>query len=319
MYKPFPAHPLIRQMLTQQTGLPENQALQPHLVRKFLSEQAAAGMEVEDALRQEQIIQVGALKIKLILVRPHGTENKVLPIILFFHGGGYFTGDINTHGILIHQLAIQASAVVVYVDYSYSPEVKFPVALEECYAALTWINENATSFNGDPNKLALCGDSAGGNMTAAIVAYAKEKGNTSIKAQVLLYPMLGINFETETYNKYKNDSFLPREAMQWVWENYLTEEAKTNRFAVPQLATKEQLQDQPPALLIMAEKDVLRDDGEAYYVQLKKAGVKAIASRYFGVRHGFFTEPVLSPTALAGIQQIVYFLKKNWSEQSANL
>ncbi|CAO3636616.1 unnamed protein product [Cunninghamella echinulata] len=228
-------------------------------------------------------------------------------------------GDINTHAILVYQLAIQTQAVVVFVDYSLSPEAKHPIALEECYAALTWINKNAASFNGDPNRLAICGDSAGGNMTAAVTAYAKEKGNTSIKAQVLLYPMLGINFETESYIKYKDDSFLPRKVMQWVWAQYLTEENKTNRFAVPQLSTKEQLEDQPPALIITAEKDVLRSDGEAFHIQLKQAGVKSVALRYFGVRHGFFTEPTLSPEALAGIQQIVYFLKKAWSNESANL
>ncbi|KAI9307223.1 Alpha/Beta hydrolase protein [Cunninghamella echinulata] len=318
MYEPFPAHPLIREIVTAQTGLPEDQALQPNIVRKFFSEQAAT-IPVADALREERIVQVDSLNIKLTFIRPHGSENKTLPIILFFHGGGFFMGDINTHSILVYQLAIQTPAVVVFVDYSLSPEAKHPIALEECYAALTWINKNAASFNGDPNRLALCGDSAGGNMTAAIAAYAKEKGNTSIKAQVLLYPMLGINFETESYTKYKNDSFLPREVMQWVWRQYLTEESKTSRFAVPQLSTKEQLEGLPPALIITAEKDVLRDDGEAYNNQLKKAGVNTVALRYFGVRHGFFTEPSLSPEALAGIQQIVYFLKKTWSNELANL
>ncbi|KAI8073976.1 alpha/beta hydrolase fold-domain-containing protein [Gongronella butleri] len=314
----YPAHPVLLAAIMNTTGLSREEALKPHNVRQFLKEQAAL-FPVADAVREYRRIPFENRDVELVIVRPPNSEGKILPIILFFHGGGYFVGGIESHGILIHELARRTPAVVVHVEYSLSPEVKHPVAMEECYTALNWVNANAAAIGGDPEKLAVVGDSAGGNMVAAITALAKERGNKSINAQVLLYPMLGTDFHTSTYEEYQNDSYLPRNLMMYVWSLYLTEEAKNSRFAVPMLATVEQLEDLPPALLITAEKDVLRDDGETYIKRLRKAGVDTVALRYFNVRHGFFTEPEITETADAGIDQIVAFLMKKWGISPAKL
>ncbi|ORX43025.1 hypothetical protein DM01DRAFT_328935 [Hesseltinella vesiculosa] len=331
----YPANPVLLQAVMSHTGLPKEEALKPHVLRQFFKEQAAF-FPVADAVREHKHIPIGDRQLELVIVRPPKSENQILPIILFLyvseikydppadphfffvalavdsHGGGFFIGGIETHGILVHELARRTPAVVVHVEYSHSPEVKHPVAMEECYKTLEWINANAAAIGGDPSKLAVVGDSAGGNMVAAITALAKERGNTSINAQVLLYPMLGTDFSTDSYETYQKDSYLPRVLMKYVWNMYLTEEAKTSRFAVPLLATPEQLEDLPPALVITAERDVLRDDGETYTKKLRKAGVDTVALRYFGVRHGFFTEPEITETADAGIDQIVSFLNKKW-------
>ncbi|KAI8097503.1 Alpha/Beta hydrolase protein [Halteromyces radiatus] len=301
-----------------ETELPEEEALQPDIVRAFFKEHAAE-IPVADALRETKLVTVGSQQLNLVIVRPRGSENQVLPIILFLHGGGWFMGGIETHGILVHELANRTPAVVVHLEYSLSPEAKYPVALDETYATLSWIKENAASIGGDLNRLTVIGDSAGANLSTSLCALEKEKDqNILIKSQVLLYPLIGTDFTVPSYLEYENNSYLPLRVVKWVWDLYLPKDAETDRLAIPLLATKEQLQGLPPALIITAEKDVLRDDGEQYGKQLQEAGVQTITERYNGVRHGFLTDQQLSPKALAAIDQIIQFVTKAWTKDRSS-
>lgn len=223
---------------------------------------------------------------------------------------------------------------VVFVHYSYSPEVKYPIALEECYATLCWIQQNAASIHASAEGLVIAGDSAGGNLSAALTSnihwakkslsllifkkvLAKQRGNTGISYQVLYYPVLDVNFETESYIENQNNVFLPSTTMQYVWDAYLdNKEQYTIPTAVPMSSDMDLLQDLPPALIITAEKDVLRSEGEAYGRKLNRAGVDTLSVRYVGIGHGFLTMPFLQSQALAAIAQTIDIIKNHWNSKS---
>ncbi|KAG0176461.1 hypothetical protein DFQ29_006088 [Apophysomyces sp. BC1021] len=225
-------------------------------------------------------------------------------------------GSLHTHGLLVRELANQLPAVIIFVDYSLSPEVKYPVALEECYAALCWTVENATELRIDPKKIAAAGDSAGGNLTAALTMLAKERDNPALSFQVLYYPVTDSDFDTPSYQAFKNDVFLPKKTMEYVWDAYVSPDERHQPMVAPLKASVDQLEGLPPALVVTAQTDVLQSEGEAYGEKLRKAGVDTVRTRYLGVKHGFLSQPGFDSQAKAAIAQTVYQLRHAWKIDS---
>lgn len=234
--------------------------------------------------------------VDIKVVRP---ENSVgsLPVILYIHGAGWVFGNSHTHDRLIRELATEANAAVVFPEYSRSPEAKYPTALEEIYATLEWIANNAASQNFDSDRITVAGDSVGGNMTAAITLLAKDRKGPQIAKQLLFYPVTDANFDTESYHEFAEGYFLTREGMKWFWDQYTTDEHQRNEItASPLRASLDDLKGLPEALVITAQADVLRDEGEAYANKLREAGVPVTQARFQGVVHDFVMLNVLSET-----------------------
>ena len=234
-------------------------------------------------------------EVSIQIVRPPNNNNKTFPTIMYFHGGGWVLGGFDTHERLVREIAIGAHAAVVFVNYTPSPEAKYPVPLEQAYAATKWVAENGQTINVNSSHLAIAGDSVGGNMAAAVSLLAKDRGGPKIKYQVLFYPVTDANFDTPSYTAYQDGYFLTREAMKWFWDNYTSNQTNRKEPTVsPLQASIEQLRGLPPALIINGEFDVLRDEGEAYAHKLIEAGVPVTGLRYHGTIHDFV---MLNPLA----------------------
>jgi acetyl esterase len=239
------------------------------------------------------------VRVSIRVVRPK-TGHANLPVVMYFHGGGWVLGDKNTHDRLIREIANGAQAAVIFVNFTPSPEAQYPVPVEEAYAATKYIAENGKTFDLDPSRLAVAGDSVGANMAAAVTLLAKERGGPAITVQVLFYPVTDSDFDTASYRQFATNYFLTREAMKWFWDQYLPDKnSRKEPTASPLRASIEQLKDLPPALVITGECDVLRDEGEAYARKLMEAGVDVTAVRYLGIIHDFVMLNALSETAAA--------------------
>jgi acetyl esterase len=251
--------------------------------------------------------------ISVQIVRPPNTSNETLPVVMYFHGGGWVLGGFDTHERLVRELANGAHAAIVFVNYTPSPEAKYPVSLEQAYAATKWVAQNGQTINVNSSNLALVGDSVGGNMAAAVALLAKERSGPPIKFQVLFYPVTDANFDTPSYMAYQEGYFLTREAMKWFWDNYTSNQTNRKEPTVsPLQASVEQLKGLPPALIINGECDVLRDEGEAYAHKLIEAGVPVTGIRYHGTIHDFvMLNPITNTPAVRGaIEQASHTLKK---------
>ncbi|KAI9493653.1 alpha/beta hydrolase fold-domain-containing protein [Zychaea mexicana] len=261
----------------------------------------AAKHPLPKVIVEDKTITHHGIEVKLVLYRPLGTENQVLPVVLFFHGGGFVFGSRNSHVKGIRDICNESKVSGIFVDYSLAAEVKYPTAHDECYTAFAWVLENSESINVDTSKLALYGDSVGRNLVASIarktayclfskqicIVMAKERGTLDkIKTQVLIYPWLYLASNTfESYEQYGNGSYpLPRREMEYFDKAYFTEKDIKDKFAYPLLATVDELQGLPPAILFIAETDSLRDEGEAFARKLIKAGVSTTAVRFIGAR-----------------------------------
>ncbi len=226
-------------------------------------------------------------QVSIRIIRPKGTT-EALPVIMYFHGAGWVLGGKDTHDRLVREIANGANAAVVFVDYARAPEAQYPTAIEEAYAATKYVAEHGKTFNLDASRLAVVGDSVGGNMAIAVILLAKERRGPNIGYQVLFYPVTDANFDTPSYLEFATGHFLAREAMKWFWNNYLPdEEQRKHPTASPLRASVNQLKGMPPALVINGEFDVLRDEGEAYAHKLNEAGVRVTAVRFLGTIHDF--------------------------------
>ncbi|MCX4760249.1 alpha/beta hydrolase [Streptomyces sp. NBC_01275] len=249
--------------------------------------------------------------VRVRVVRPAGVGG-ALPVILYIHGAGWVFGDAHTHDRLVRELAVGAGAAVVFPEYDLSPEARYPVAIEQNYAVARWIVTEGAQHSLDASRLAVAGDSVGGNMTAALTLMAKERGDVPLVQQVLFYPVTDASFDTGSYRQFATGYFLRRDGMQWFWDQYTTDEAERAQItASPLRATVEQLTGLPPALVITGEADVLRDEGEAYANKLRAAGVPVTAVRYQGIIHDFVMLNALREThaAEAAIGQAIGALR----------
>ncbi|MEU6321050.1 alpha/beta hydrolase [Streptomyces sp. NPDC047009] len=239
-------------------------------------------------------------EVRARIVRPAGATG-VLPVIVYIHGAGWVFGNAHTHDRLVRELAVGTGAAVVFPEYDLSPEARYPVAIEQNYAVARWIVTDGAGHRLDATRVAVAGDSVGGNMTVALTLMAKERGDVPLVQQVLFYPVTDASFDTGSYHQFATGYFLRRDAMEWFWDQYTTDESERAQItASPLRATTEQLAGLPPALVITAEADVLRDEGEAYAGKLREAGVPVTAVRYQGVIHDFVMLNALRETHAAG-------------------
>ncbi|MBF9066461.1 alpha/beta hydrolase [Streptacidiphilus sp. NEAU-YB345] len=226
-------------------------------------------------------------KVTIRIVRPEGAHGK-LPVVMYFHGGGWVLGDEGTHDRLVRELAYGAHAAVVFVDYTPSPEAHFPVPIEQAYAATKWVAAHGDEIGVDGSRIALAGDSVGGNMTAAVTLQDKEQHGPKLLGQVLFYPVTNAAFDDASYLQFADGPWLTRKSMMWFWNAYAPNVAdRSNILASPLRASLDQLKGLPKALVITDEADVLRDEGEAYAAKLRAAGDDVTAVRYEGVFHDF--------------------------------
>jgi acetyl esterase len=245
------------------------------------------------------------------IVRPAGAQGP-LPVVLYFHGGGWILGDRDTHDRLVREIAVGVEAAVVFVDYARSPEAHYPVAIEQAYAAACYVVDRSASLRIDPLRFAVAGDSVGGNMAAAVTLMAKERRRPKIGFQVLFYPVTDASFDTVSYTCFADGPWLTKRAMEWFWDAYLPDSAAREQpTATPLNASLDQLAGLPEALVVVAENDVLRDEGEAYARMLSNAGVRVTSTRYNGTIHDFvmLNELADTPAARGAIAQAVLALK----------
>lgn len=235
----------------------------------------------------EKTINADGLEIKLTVVRPEGKKG-LLPVFMFFHGGGWVLGDFPTHERLVRDLVVYSGAVAVFVNYTPSPEAQFPVAINQAYAATKWVAVHGKDINVDGNRLAVAGNSVGGNMAAVVALMAKDKKGPNLRFQLLLWPVTNADFETASYNSYATQRFLTKSVMQYYWDSYTRKpEERASIYASPLRASLQELSGLPPALIQTAENDVLRDEGEAYGRKLDQAGVPVSMIRYNGLIHDY--------------------------------
>jgi acetyl esterase/lipase len=267
---------------------PPMEEMDPYDAKKvFESAQASVTVDLSGIEESERTITADGYTIKLNIVRPEG-EKGILPVFIFIHGGGWILGDYPTHQRMVRDLVVLSGTVGVFVNYTRTPDAAFPQAINEIYAATKWVAEHGDEINIDGKRLAVVGNSVGGNMTTVTALKAKENGGPAIKLQIMMWPIVDSNFETESYKLFGQDRFLTTPLMKWMYDMYIKDPEKRKViYASPLLATIEQLKGLPPALLQIAENDVLRDEGEAYGRKLDAAGVNVTCIRYNGMIHDF--------------------------------
>lgn len=246
------------------------------------------------------------------IVRPKGATG-TLPVVLYTHGAGWVFGDAHTHDRLVRDLAVGTGAAVVFPDYQRAPEQQYPSQNEQSYAVAQWIVQHGAEKSLDPERIVISGDSVGGNMAIALNLMGHERGDVSFRGAALFYPVTNAAFDTESYETFAEGYFLAREGMKWFWDQYTTDEAQRAEItASPLRATEEQLAFFPPTLIITAEADVLRDEGEAFAAKLRRAGVEVTQTRYGGVIHDFVMVNSMHemPPARAAVAQAVDHLKR---------
>ncbi|WP_405608970.1 alpha/beta hydrolase [Streptomyces sp. NBC_00076] len=274
--------------------------LPPAEGRKAVDEVQSGDIE-KPAVDEEWITVPGGPTgtVRARLVRPAGATG-VLPVILYIHGAGWVFGNAHTHDRLVRELAVGANAAVAFPEYDLSPEARYPVAIEQNYTVARWIVEQGATKDLDASRMAVAGDSVGGNMAAALTLMAKQRGDVPLVQQVLFYPVTDANLDTGSYHQFATGYFLRRDGMRWFWDQYTTDEAERAQItASPLRATTEQLTGLPPALVITGEADVLRDEGEAYANKLRAAGVPVTAVRFQGIIHDFVMLNALRETHAA--------------------
>ncbi|GIX49325.1 MAG: esterase [Candidatus Tectimicrobiota bacterium] len=287
----MPLDPQARQVLEQLAalGLPPAHTVTPEEARRNMKARPrAAGPDVAKVETRLLPGPAGPLPVRLYTPPGRGP----FPVLMWFHGGGWVVGDLDTADPTARHLCVGAGCVVVSVDYRLAPEAKFPAAAEDCYAATCWVAQHAAEIGGEAERIAVGGDSAGGNLATVVALMARDRGTPSLVFQLLVYPVTARHFETASYQRYAEGYLLLRDTMRWYWDQYLNrpEEAQ-HPYAAPLLASD--LRGLPPALVITAECDPLCDEGEAYARRLQEAGVPTAYRCYEGMIHGFFAMPEL--------------------------
>jgi acetyl esterase len=284
----------------------------PEEARRALVRIQAGAVGRPSAQIEDMSFPVGPTgSVAVRIVRPSDAQ-RILPVIVYIHGGGWCLGDADTHDRVVRELAVAAGAALFFVEYDRSPEARYPVALEQIYAVIVHVAARGESLGVDPTRLAVVGDGAGGNLAAAITLLAMQRRGPKIDLQVLFYPITDADFATSSYQSFADGPWLTKAAMERFWDAYLPDAALRNDItAAPLRASVDQLRGLPDALIIVAENDVLCDDGEGYARLLFSAGVRATSVRYSGTIHGFVVLNALAdtPATRSAIAQAVSALR----------
>ncbi|MFC8683753.1 alpha/beta hydrolase [Brevibacillus porteri] len=288
--------------------LPPLHKLEPQAVRDIFAQIPSVEVELAPLAKvEDKLIPAGAdAEIKIRIYTPEGQGP--FPLFVYYHGGGWVIGDLETVDASCRMLAHLSGRIVVSVDYRLAPEHKFPVPVADSFAALKWVSENASSINGSASDLVVGGDSAGGNLSTVLSLLAKDQNGPAIKAQVLIYPVTDMRFDSPSYMEFQEGFGLNRDLMLWFSNHYINHEYdKGNPYVAP-LSARD-LSNLPPAIVITAECDVLRDEGMVYAERLKHAGVKVESVCEKGLVHGYFTNMAVFPEQIkTTISRITEFL-----------
>jgi len=272
-------------------GMPALSTLSVEDARKALVQMGElSGPEPEPVAKvEDRLIPGPAGQIPVRVYTPQGSGS--FPVLVWFHGGGFALGSIDIVDEFCRALTNAAGCITVSVDYRLAPEHKFPAAVDDCYTATKWVAENANAIGSDPTRIAVGGDSAGGNLAAVVALMARDRGTPPLVYQLLVYPVTNFAFDTPSHREYADGYFLTKDDMTWFCNLYLRSEADShNPYASPLQA--QDLRGLPPALVITGEFDPLRDEGEAYAARMREAGVPVACKRYSGMIHGFLSMPL---------------------------
>ena len=285
--------------------------MSPADARKVLAD-AQSGPASMAAIDEEWItVPSPAGDVRVRIIRPQGAAG-LLPVIVYMHGGGWILGNAQTHDRLVRELAVGARAALAFVEYPNSPEARYPTAIEQGYATAQWITRSGASKGLDASRMAVAGESVGGNMAATLALMAKQRGDVTFVQQSMYYPVTDAAMNTASYEQFATGYYLSRREMEWFWDAYISDPAQRAEItASPNQASTEQVTGLPPAFLCVDEADVLRDEGEAYAAKLRSAGVPVTTVRYDGTIHDFMLLNALSQTRAtrAAIGQATAFLR----------
>jgi acetyl esterase len=285
--------------------------LGPAAARKVLDDLQAGPVEMPAVAEEWVTVTAGVGDVRVRIIRPSGSTG-ALPVILYMHGGGWILGNAGTHDRLVRELAAGSHAALAFVEYTNSPEAHYPVAIEQGYAAAQWIIREGAAKGLDASRMAVAGESVGGNMTAALALMAKERGDVTFVQQSMYYPVTDAAMDTASYDEFAAGYYLSRRSMEWFWDAYTKDPAQRAEItASPNRASIGQLRGLPPALLFVDEADVLRDEGESYAAKLREAGVAVTTVRYPGVVHDFMLLNTMRDTyaTRAAIAQATAYLR----------
>jgi len=295
-YTPVVLEPASQAFVEATANPPFLYELTPDEARKVLDDVQAAPIDKLPVDERWVTVPADVGDVRVRIVRPAGAEG-TLPVVLYMHGGGWVLGNAGTHDRLVRELAVGAGAAVAFVEYDRSPEARYPVAIEQGYATARWIVREGAAQGLDPERMAIAGDSVGGGMTAALTLMAHERGDVRFVHQSMYYPVTDAAMNTGSYEQFAEGYFLTAKSMAWFWDCYCPDlDRRSEAFASPLRAPDEMLAGLPPALLIVDEADVLRDEGEAYAARLRAAGVAVTTVRYDGITHDFMMLNPLSAT-----------------------
>jgi len=300
--------PAVRQFLVKldKNSSPFWKLPQPKPQDTLTALQNETKVDMSGVTTTEQSLTVDGRDVKLFVMKPDHVEGRP-GVILFLHGGVWIVGNFDNHKRLVRDIVVESGQPAVFLQYSSLPEAKYPVQMNQAYAALEWTAKHAEELGADPSRIAVAGNSVGGDMTAALTLMAKDRNGPKISYQVLLWPATDAGVDTCSYEKFANDRFLTRAFMKYGWDLYATTKAeRDNPYVSPLRASLDHLNGLPPALVITDENDVLRDEGEAYAHRLQAAGVPTVSTRYDGTIHDFGVLNAIAdlPTTRAAIRQV---------------
>ncbi len=300
-----PALKLVLDQLAANPG-PQLHELEPAQARTFFDAMQFPSPEIALPSVEIRTIPGPAGEIPVRIYRP--STAATLPALVYFHGGGWVIGSLDSHDPSCRNLAKEVGCSVVSVDYRLAPEHRYPAAPEDCYAATRFVAENAAQLGIDAKRIAIGGDSAGGNLAAVVALMARDRRGPSLRFQLLLYPVTGADFTRASYRENAEGYLLTLKMMEWFWNHYVPDaSARRGAYCAP-LHAKD-LAGLPPALVQTAEFDPLRDEGEAYAKRLKQAGVATTLTRYDGLIHGYFAMGGISEAAARAVREAVTALR----------
>jgi acetyl esterase len=305
--------PAARRFAEEAATSPPPYELGPEKARQGLNDIQAAPVDLLDVEEQWVTVPADVGDVRVRIVRPPDVEGP-LPAILYMHGGGWILGNAGTHDRLVRELAVGVGAAVAFVEYTPSPEARYPVALEQGYATARWLTTEGAAQRIDSESISVAGDSVGGNLATVLTLLAQERGDVTFVHQSLYYPVTDAGQDTESYRTFADGPFLTARTMAWFWDAYAPDrEGRGDPHLSPLRASADQLRDLPPAHVVVDEQDVLRDEGEAYAARLRAAGVRVSTVRYDGIHHDFMMLNPLRETAAASaaIDQAIQVLRRS--------